>query len=46
METEKGETYSRALEAFPVLKDATQQQRNAFKISKDKTDIRWSCGLD
>ena len=41
METENGETYNRALEAFPVLKDATQQQRNAFKIGKDKTDIRW-----
>ena len=41
METENGETYSRALEAFPVLKDATPQQRNAFKIGKDKTDIRW-----
>jgi len=41
METEKGEVYSRALEAFPVLKDAAQQQRNAFKIGKDKTDVRW-----
>jgi len=41
METENGETYSRALEAFPVLKDATSQQRNAFKIGKDKTEIRW-----
>lgn len=41
METENDETYSRALEAFPVLKDATPQQRNAFKIGKDKTDIRW-----
>ena len=41
METEKGETFSRALEAFPVLKDATVQQRNTFKIGKDKTDIRW-----
>ena len=41
METENGEIYSRALEAFPTLKDATRQQRNAFKIGKDKTDIRW-----
>ncbi len=41
METENGEAYSRALEAFPVLKDAAQQQRNAFKIGKDKTDVRW-----
>ena len=41
METEKGETFSRALEAFPILKDATEQQRNAYKIGKDKMDIRW-----
>jgi hypothetical protein len=41
METEKGETFSRALEAFPILKDATEQQRNTYKIGKDKTDIRW-----
>lgn len=41
METETSETYSRALEAFPVLKDATPHQRNAFKIGKDKTDVRW-----
>lgn len=41
METEKGEVYSRALEAFPILKDAAQQQRNTFKIGKDKTDVRW-----
>ena len=41
METETDETYSRPLEAFPVLKEATPQQRGAFKIGKDKTDIRW-----
>jgi hypothetical protein len=41
METEKGETHSRALEAFPILKDANMQQRNAFKIGKDKMDVRW-----
>lgn len=41
METSNAETYSRILEAFPVLKDATSVQRNAFKIGKDKTDVRW-----
>lgn len=41
METENGDIYSRPLEAFPVLKDATPQQREAFRIGKDKTDIRW-----
>jgi hypothetical protein len=41
METSKRETYSRPLEAFPVLKSATILQRNAFKIGKDKTDVRW-----
>lgn len=41
METNKGETYSRPLEAFPILKEATLQQRNDYTIGKDKTDIRW-----
>lgn len=41
MLTNNGETYSRPLEAFPVLKEATEKQRMAFKVGKDKTDIRW-----
>ncbi|MEO9021758.1 MAG: DUF2442 domain-containing protein [Ginsengibacter sp.] len=41
METNNDETYSRALEAFPILKEATLQQRNDFSIGKDKMDIRW-----
>ena len=41
MEMRKGETYSRAPEAFPILKDATPQQRDSYKIGKDKTDVRW-----
>ncbi|MFS8083067.1 MAG: DUF2442 domain-containing protein [Ginsengibacter sp.] len=41
METGAGETYSRPLEAFPILKEATVLQRNAYKIGKDKIDVRW-----
>jgi ribosome-binding protein aMBF1 (putative translation factor) len=41
IETNNGETYSRPLEAFPILKEATSQQRNQYTIGKDKTDIRW-----
>ncbi|MDR2025930.1 MAG: DUF2442 domain-containing protein [Prevotellaceae bacterium] len=41
IETEQGETYSRPLEAFPLLKDATESERNAFKIGKFGDDIRW-----
>ncbi|MGN6603564.1 MAG: DUF2442 domain-containing protein [Ginsengibacter sp.] len=41
MLTNNGETYSRPLEAFPVLKEATEKQRMAFKVGKDKTDVRW-----
>ena len=41
METKTGETYSRPLEAFPILKEATDKQRKDYKLGKDKTDIRW-----
>lgn len=41
METNNDEIYSRPLEAFPILKEATLQQRNDYVIGKDKTDIRW-----
>ncbi len=41
MQTMNIEIFSRPLEAFPILKDASVQQRNAFKIGKDKIDIRW-----
>ncbi|MGN6802980.1 MAG: DUF2442 domain-containing protein [Ginsengibacter sp.] len=41
MLTNNGETYSRPLEAFPVLREATEKQRMAFKVGKDKTDVRW-----
>lgn len=39
--TDDGQTLSRPLEAFPVLKEATDEQRNAFKIGRFGDDIRW-----
>ncbi|MEO9004895.1 MAG: DUF2442 domain-containing protein [Ginsengibacter sp.] len=41
METNNSETYSRPLEAFPILKAANDKQRKSYKIGKDKIDIRW-----
>ena len=45
MQTEQGEVLSRPLEAFPLLKNATELEREAFKIGKFKDDIRWE-GID
>ena len=39
--TDEGNTYSRPLEAFPLLLDATPEQRNKFCIGFDGEDIRW-----
>lgn len=39
--TDKGNTYSRPLEAFPLLLDATPAQRQAFEIGLEGDDIRW-----
>lgn len=39
--TDEGQTLSRPLEAFPILKDATDEQRNVFKIGRFGDDIRW-----
>ena len=39
--TNQGYTYSRPLEAFPLLLDATPEQRNAFEIGRDGDDVRW-----
>ena len=39
--TDAGETLSRPLEAFPVLKDAGEGQRNDFRIGRFGDDIRW-----
>ncbi|MFA7492031.1 MAG: DUF2442 domain-containing protein [Proteiniphilum sp.] len=41
METSLGDIYSRPLEAFPRLKDATENQRNHFRIGKFMDDVRW-----
>jgi hypothetical protein len=41
MKTEQGEVLSRPLEAFPLLKNATEAERSAFKIGKFKDDVRW-----
>ena len=39
--TDAGETLSRPLEAFPVLKDASESERLDFKIGRFGDDIRW-----
>ena len=39
--TDSGETLSRPLEAFPVLKDASELDRLDFKIGRFGDDIRW-----
>ncbi len=41
MKTDGGETFSRPLEAFPLLKDASDRERLDFKIGKFGDDIRW-----
>lgn len=39
--TDQGKEYSRPLEAFPLLLEATPQQRAQFEIGIDGDDIRW-----
>ena len=39
--TDSGETLSRPLEAFPVLKEASETDRNDFKIGRLGDDLRW-----
>ena len=39
--TDTGETLSRPLEAFPVLKEASETDRNDFKIGRFGDDLRW-----
>ena len=41
IETVQGNTYSRPLEAFPLLLEATPEQRAKFEIGTDGDDIRW-----
>ncbi len=39
--TDDGKTYSRLLEYFPILKEATDEQRAGWKINKFGDAIRW-----
>ena len=39
--TDQGNTYSRPLEAFPLLLEATPEQRAKYEIGMDGDDIRW-----
>lgn len=41
MKTDGGETFSRPLEAFPLLKDASDRESLDFKIGKFGDDVRW-----
>jgi hypothetical protein len=41
IETSKGKTLSRPLKAFPLLYDATAEERALCKIGKMGDDIRW-----
>lgn len=39
--TDQGNTYSRPLEAFPLLLDATNEQRAKYEIGLDGDDLHW-----
>ena len=39
--TDQNKTYSRPLEAFPLLLDATDEQRAKYEIGLDGDDIHW-----
>lgn len=39
--TQEGNTYSRPLEAFPLLLEATPEQRSRYEIGIDGDDLRW-----
>lgn len=41
MRTRTNKIYSRPLEAYPELMDATTEQRNDYVIGDDGEDIRW-----
>ena len=40
--TDQGRTYSRPLEAFPLLKDATESQRMHYEIGLFADEIHWT----
>ena len=39
--TDESQTFSRPIEAFPTLKDASNEERMSFKINKFGDSIRW-----
>lgn len=41
LKTDQGEELSRPLEAFPILKDASAEERMDFRIGRFGDDIRW-----
>lgn len=41
MRTQAGGVYSRPLEAYPELMEASAEQRNDYVIGEDGDDIRW-----
>ncbi len=41
MRSSEGKIYSRPLEAFPMLKDATDKQREAYTIEMRGEALRW-----
>jgi len=43
--TGSGKEHSRPLEAFPALMDATDEEREGYRIGRHGDDVRWE-GLD
>lgn len=43
MLSSQGKEYSRPLEAFPLLKEASEEERNDFSIVLRGTALRWEC---
>ena len=41
IKTDQGNTYSRPLEAFPLLFEATEQQRTRYEIGLEGDDLHW-----
>lgn len=41
MRTQSNKTFSRPLEAYPELMNATTEQRNDYVIGDDGEDVRW-----
>ena len=41
IKTDKENTYSRPLEAFPLLLEATPEQRAQYEIGLEGDDLRW-----